>query len=466
MKARKLTVLNLNDREVREFRSGVGKAKHFDLCKLASWKDVQQNVGGLSPCKPDILLIDIDFEDDRSISKTTFPGCGDAKPIGLLLALPYIASRAICELAIYSAHFVPETFDASPVLKSPWVLLPLGIIAAKREGIRRGDSEFSSSVLGGEGGGGKILEQYMLSIPRLQNPSQALDRAYNLYIVKLLDAVTARRLRVSNAENIRLTLDAAEAAALASGAKRIAIDDELYLELYGEGYGTDRIQWLSLCAGPVGFVHDDVDADGLKKIRSYLKDFAGADPVFQKALHVIREQDQLHDKAMNSGFRGEVPRERFDRVASRIYAVEDDAVRCEILRIGVLLANAHAWAVSSFSGGGAIEGTLKQLGVVSKKGNSYAGDQRTYAGWFKARTNGRNSRTVSRPMICGRTLRIRPLEKFKNDGVDRTESIFLKWGKSELDAIDKIRIRHFLELQQSEGYVTLPSSMPYLDVTA
>ena len=45
MKVRKLSVLNLNDKRVAEFKSGSGKARHFDVRLLRTWKQVQADIG-------------------------------------------------------------------------------------------------------------------------------------------------------------------------------------------------------------------------------------------------------------------------------------------------------------------------------------------------------------------------------------------------------------------------------------
>jgi len=185
----------------------------------------------------------------------------------------------------------------------------------------------------------------------------------------------------------------------------------------------------------VKYIGSSVDEQGAKEMIDFASDLCGADPPFQCALEVIRVQDERDEV--------EGRRPPFDVIAAELYGTESNEMRREILRLGVLFANIHACANSQFNG-------LVKRDVFLRLGISEEGH--TYNGWFGKRS--------SSGIISSRTLKVAPLEFYRNTG--DVDSCFIKWGISELSAEDRIRIHHYLEsFAQSEGYV-VPASLSYL----
>ena len=426
MKARRLAVLDINDRDVPSFRTGFGVARYFDVRRLRTWKAVQQDIGGTDTFRPDIVLADIDFEEDPSISSVEFQGCGEAKPIGPLLALPYVASRPVWTFALYSAHFKQDT---SGVMESPWVLLPFGILFAKLE-----SRVFDSRVLGHSSNNGnedhngsETVEDQMAKLLRVGNPAEALEEALDLHNIRLTAAIRSGKVRVTNGEQLRKQLRELVDACLAVGpAGRVNMDENVYLELFSPNHGVDRIQWISLCADMVNFEDLSVNADAAKTMLEYAEVLCGADPVFQMTVEVIRSQNQAEGEAVSK-------RPAFDWVASEMYGHCPEQVRHEILRLGVLFANVHTWALNGFT-------ALVKKEIFSRLGISSEGN--TYRGWFGARSRGTE--------VCQKTLRVPVLRPFS---AQNSHSYYLTWGETDLSSEDKERILHYLEtFEEAEGY--------------
>jgi len=431
MRVRQLSVLDLNDRDVPSFTTGNGVARHFEVRRLRTWMAVQQDVGGTRTFRPDIVLADIDFEDDPSVRDVVFSGCGEAKPLGPLLVLPYVASRAVWTFAVYSAHLKNKA--PSGVMQSPWVLLPFGMLFAKLKG-----RVFGSSVMNQEEEyGSGTVEDEIARLPRLGNPAAALEHALQIHNRRLVEGVETGRLRVTNGERLRHSLKSLADKCKAAGDKALlAVDKTLFVELYSEGYGIDRIQWLSLCADIVDYQGDRIDFDGADEMLQYAEKLCGSDPAFQMAVEVIKLQDK-HDELEKS-------RPAFDEVAAELYGNLAEETRREILWAGVLLANAHAWAVGHFA-------TIVKKEIFERLGTSSEGN--TYLGWFGARS--------ASERVCQRSLRIPKLDEFKNR-VKKTTSYHVEWGETELSPEDKIRISHYLAaFHENEGYI-LPAELPYL----
>ena len=422
MKARRLAVLDINDRDVPSFRTGFGIARYFDVRRLRTWKAVQQDIGGTDTFRPDIVLADIDFEEDPSIGGVGFQGCGEAKPIGPLLALPYVSSRPVWTFALYSAHFKQDT---SGVMESPWVLLPFGILFAKLE-----SRVFDSRVLGGDAqnpSGTETVEEQMTKILRVGNPAEALEEALDLHNIRLTAAIRSGKVRVTNGEQLRKTLrNLVETCRQAGPNGRADVDDNIYLELFSPNHGVDRILWISLCADMVNFEDFSVDEESAKTMLEYAEVLCGADPVFQMTIEVIRAQNQAENDASHR-------RPAFDWVASEMYGHCPETVRHEILRLGVLFANVHTWALNGFT-------ALVKKEIFSRLGISLEGN--TYRGWFGARSRGTE--------VCQKTLRVPVLQPFWAQG---EHSYYLTWAETELSSEDKERILHYLEtFEEIEGY--------------
>ena len=429
MPVRDLQVLDLNDRAFeysRQIQSGEGIFRHFDVRNLETWRAVQADLASSEPTRPDIVLTDIDFELDPSLQNATFPDCGEAKPIGPLLALPYLGRRAASVFAIYSAHF--DRGETAVILKSPIVILPLGLLAATLE-----NKTYHSRHLGGETPPGAVsLEQYLDGIPRVGNPVNALKNILDIYINRLTIGITSGVIRVTNGEQIGRTLDALrvrleDEESNGQSTQRVSVPGSMSLDTYSRAFGADRIKWLSLCADDVDFVNDDVDDAGLKSMQRFLEVIVGADPAFQKTLEVIRVLEERDE--------GTTTRPKYLDIASELYSREPEEVRREILRLGVLFANVTAWHKNDY--------------VSQTKQNVHCclgiNDNNTLDGWFGMRTSGHY---VARP------LKVKPLPLF--DSQSGAPNRFLDWHDRRLNALDEDRVAHYVSILEHGGGFCVP----------
>jgi len=462
MRIRKLTVLDINDQEVAEFKSGVGHATHFEVRRLRTWKDLQRDIGGRSPCRPDIVLADIDFEKDPSIKGLDdrhFPECTGAKPIGPMLALPYVSSRAIWTYVIYSAHFSSRA--KAGVMTSPWVLLPLGILLAKTQG-----ATFGSRILEGIDGDADYLtiEEYLKDKPWLAigDNSSALEEALEAYTGSLAKAITSGHVRVSNSEAIWQYLTSLIEQFDRGADSKIAVDPEIHLELISDSFGVDRIQWLSLCADFVGWSKSHVDRAAAENMLDFarglfnidddeLSQSAAIDDSFNKTLHAFRFQDEQFNREDQGNLRSgasDIRRLPFHEVVSELYGEESHDVRREVLRIGALLANAWACAKNRFE-------SCEWKDIADRLG--YSSEANQYRRYFGS--SGKSSK------VYPRSVNVHRLDLFFNPD-DGTKTDRLQWGRSELSQQDKRRIMDFLELFHNDGeaiHFNIRQSLPYLE---
>ena len=463
MSIRKLTVLDINDKEVKEFQTGVGRATHFEVRRLRTWKDVQRDIGGHAPFRPDIVLTDIDFEDDPGIGALgdeDFPGCGRAKPIGPMLALPYVSSRAVWTYVVYSAHFRQRA--SSGVMTSPWVLLPLGVLLAKGQG-----KTFGSSSLEGptEDENYLTIEKHLEGSPWLAigDNASALEEALEVYTGRLTEAIASGQIRVTNSEWLWQYLEGLVEQFEQEGIDRVPVDADAHLEIRSDSFGVDRIQWLSLCADLVGWSAAHVDRDSAEDMLNFARMLFGReggevlqhsgtiDDAFNKTLSVFRFQDMevdMADKCDSRAGEDVIWRKPFHEALTELYGNELHDMRREILRIGALLANAYACARSRFE-------SCEWRDIADRLG--YSPEANQYRRYFGGSGNN--------PKVYPRSVNVDKLDLFFNpEGESWSDR--LEWGKSELSKQDKQRIKDFLELFQDDGesvHYHLPASLPYLD---
>ncbi len=429
MMPRRLAVLDINDQEVTSFRTGVDIARHFDVRQLRTWSEVQSDVGSDEPFRPDIVLSDIDFEYDPAVKDIVFPGCGTAKPLGPLLALPYVGSRPVWSFGVYSAHF---NSNSSSLMGSPWLLFPFGVLFAKLEGQV---FEISSRSSGSMESDQKTVKDYMEQIPRLGNPAAALKTALVNHRERLVAAVVNKRVRVTNAYRIVDKLRRLKEECDEQTGTTVQVDPELYVELFSRSHGIDRIKWVSLCADVMNFTDDKVDANGADFMLAYAQDLCGADPVFQMVIAVFQaiDEDEADEEIA------------FDKRAAELYSGEPEDIKHEVLRLGVLLANAQVIHEGGYTG-------VNQTDLYVRLGIS-SGGLNTYKGWFGARTE------IKAKKACGWTLKINSLDFFENEKTNN-KTCFLEWGGTRLNDIDKERIYHHLNSvsgKQGRNY-EIPSS--------
>ena len=463
MKIRKLTILDINDQDVSEFQSGVGRATHFEVRRLRTWKDLQRDVGGRSPCRPDIVLADIDFGEDpgiQGLDERHFPDCAGAKPIGPMLALPYVSSRAIWTYVVYSAHFSQRAI--SGLMTSPWVLLPMGILLAKGQG-----RTFGSRVLEGLDDEPEYLtiEKYLKDKPWLAigDNSSALEEALEVYTGSLAQAITSGQVRVCNSEEVWQYLNGLIDQFDRDGDGVIEVDPEFHLEIISDSFGVDRIQWLSLCADFVGWSASHVDRDAVENMLDFartlfngdddnlLRETGTIDILFNKAIYAFKFQDEQFAHAYENQFHSgdmDIRRPPFHEVVNELYGAEPHDVRRELLRLGALFANAWSWAKNRFE-------SCEWKDIADRLG--YSPDANQYRRYFGSKGKGST--------IYPRSVNVQKLDLFNNPE-DGTESDRLEWGRSELSQQDKRRIRDFLELLHDDGEVIhfhLPDRIPYLE---
>lgn len=172
---------------------------YFDVKYISSWQGLQKHLITSESFLPDLILSDVDFSDDKHIASADYGklSMGTA-PIGLMLILPFIQNSHYCQLSIYSSKvfsYTPEQILQQSELRSPWIILPLGIIAAAQN---KPTKPYSSSILTMEEDistienteilkNGSVEELILNSYSDMLSPQQALESCVKKYRQGLFD---------------------------------------------------------------------------------------------------------------------------------------------------------------------------------------------------------------------------------------------------------------------------------------
>lgn len=359
MKARMLNVLDINDEPSQAFESGRGRAKHFSVDKIATWKEAQRVLAGQSKrAVPDLLLLDVSFNKDASVKGAILDSPSKhgntIVPVGPFLALPFLSSNVVMGFAPYSAHLGDEYLT-----KYPPFLVAMGLIAAKMNG-----SVVGSKYLSHKEGDDK-LDAFIenLKTKRAGDTNTALAIAIDLYRKNFLKAIENERLSLFNSDEVTHNLDDLRVK-FETSSKKVAIPSDWGLEVVDSQGNQDCVSLLSLFADVLSW-NKWADEEAVEKIYSEVKEAGEHETAFVKAIKAIEKQDKDENE--------EKGRERIDRVINQMYSRSSPDERREILRLCVLFANVHA--CSYFNGHSfKREDVYQRLGITT--------GQRTYTEWF------------------------------------------------------------------------------------
>ncbi len=330
MKARLLSVLDINDREVDTFVSGKRDASHFKVDKITLWKEAQEVLAGLRRVlPPDLLLLDVSFDKDDDVKGAALDLPNESEdpivPIGPLLALPFLNTKTVMGFSPYSVHIENPTLK-----KHPPFLIAMGLIAAKIKG-----GTFGSTHLSEEERDNK-LDTFISDLKGASDPIGALKIALELYRNNLLKAIQNKRLLLINSKQI---IDAVEEwqeniEKSADGLEEIEVSSELGLEVIDEEGNPDSISLVSLFADHLSWVGRWAGEKAVDEINKWINKAAKSDSPFAKAISAIEEQNKVEESG------GERP--RIDDKIADLYPHSSEEERREIFRLCVLFANVHS----------------------------------------------------------------------------------------------------------------------------
>lgn len=334
---RRLYVLDINDEEDPDFVSQLAdKDDHlggfFDGHQLTSWSEVQQDLAGATPSKPDLLLIDVNFQKDGESKDVDFGLKDGLRPYGPLLALPYLNSRATSGATFYTGND-----PKSDAFNNPWVLLALGLIAASQRRRLVASETFYHRQGIALPERAHTVEKFRAAVTegRPTKRTDALIGAMGFYLQSFGAAVGSGIIKVTNAASLKREMDRliAQLRTEPAGAE-VPFPPSLYIQFISESHGIERIFLSSFCADILDFRQAPLTIERAEKISDRLSGYFTPDPIFNDLMDLI---ETLH--------RDELPAwERIDRSILREVPTASVQDRREMMRLAVLMANIEAWA--------------------------------------------------------------------------------------------------------------------------
>jgi hypothetical protein len=359
---RNLHVLDINDRPVDEFRSGVGEARYFKVTRIPTWKILQRALAKDEEISPDLILTDVSFDRDTSVQLAVIPGSTDVDaaiqqaivPVGPTLALCFLRSRPTVSFAFYSAHMT-----APELLSYPPFLVAMGLLAAKAEG-----RVFLSRHLSNISEAGN-LDSYIEGLATFQSRIACLEVALQGYRKSITAKLKAGHLRILNSVTLDnwLAPKKEEVERSPDAVTRIEIPEDLHLWIWGSGGIQDRISVSSLFADQMQWSNSYIDKPGIALFLEWFGGVCDSDPCWTYAIQIMTIQ--------------RADSKRLDVVIKEQYADLPNDTLYEVFRLCVLFANIQAWS--------------DERGEASKRKAVYSylglnqNQQHTYEEWFAER---------------------------------------------------------------------------------
>lgn len=419
--SRLLRVLVIDDQPSEMFAANEsGFSSHLAIKPVRSWAAAQlimANEGDLGGA--DILLVDVSMEKDRDIAKASKVDSGaGVLPAGPLIALPFIGRRAVMSCIVYSSHLAN-----SELQEHPFFLLAMGLITARTEGV--GNRGLLSKHLS-YGTGPMILDQKIGELVRaaVADSASALKQGLVDYRDRLDTMIDSGAVTVCNREAL---LDQVQSIKkrLASGQDAL-IEDDVALAIAGTNWA-DSIRITSLFADVLGWSGRYATRELIEKLERWIEGLA--ETSFERALNVIRIQDEAEDSCADDN----IVRPDAKEVIDKLYGNLEMKDRAIILRLVVLFANTYALEHPDVKHGG-----ITRQCVYNRLGTGLL--QHTYMGWFGERES-KTGKTVTR----NRTRMNLP---HLSTGNDKFERCFLSMDSSVLPEDHEAIIRY----RASEGF--------------
>jgi len=359
---RRLSVFDFNDRPDVGFDRACGK--YLAVQVIDTWSRAQEilispqggsgSKGRSAKTAFDIGLIDVSYDDDPDLKGQPWrwASCRDGTrliPAGPILALPFIAGRAVRVMIPYSAHWAEVSPGARPTRQPDGILcVALGLLIASVQGkVVEGRDLFSEKGIGG------FLTD--------ANPRTALKRAFPLYRQKLEDETKAERIVLAPACNewcrclneiLHSTSDAFVPLSKKAKADGLAIEDAA-ITLWSE-WGRDSILLTSIFADELGFpanAEAKVKRAAIEKMVNWvdgLCESAGQKTeLYKTAARVMEDLEdglQVSDENVApkkpSGTKKRLPLHSIFEKYTEDMSIED---KNAVLTLVVHLAHAHEW---------------------------------------------------------------------------------------------------------------------------
>jgi hypothetical protein len=261
LEPRKLRIININDQQ-----PGSGDTitdSLVDIVRVRDDQELQQLLVSArkgQPIPPDVFTIDIDLSESecyRNLENLNWgTGDGRLRPLGPLLALPFLASGECTAFRLYSSYWTDPG-----VKRNPFVLLALAVLSAAEDGKihsivdaqRRLDTSNS--------------DQYA------QLFEKAMQDGVYLFRQRLKSLIQRGRASVDYLEETIERLAALDEMTNASGSVRLPVSDvkgPLWLQVNWGGVRPERIELSSLFADLFLPVHG-TDKERLRKMAVELR---------------------------------------------------------------------------------------------------------------------------------------------------------------------------------------------------
>lgn len=373
---RNLHVLDINDRPVDEFRSGVGEARYFEVTRIYSWKILQRALATDEEISPDLILTDVSFDRDTSVQRAIIAGSTDVDaaiqqaivPVGPALALCFLRSRPTVGFGFYSAHM-----SAPELLNYPPFLVAMGLLAAKAEG-----RVFTSRHLSNISTAGN-LDTYIEGLERCQSRTSCLEVALQGWRKSISAKLKAGHFRILNSVSLNAWIAPIrkEFEHDREALTRIEVPEDLHLWIWGGGV-QERISVRSIFADQMHWLDSYIDTPGIAPFLEWFSGICDSDPCWTYAIQVMTRQRQSEPKRVDV----EIKEQCADLPNDTLF---------EVFRLCVLFANIQAW--SDERGEASKHPTRKAV-------YSYLGlnpnQQHTYEEWFNERPEQKGAKSSER----------------------------------------------------------------------
>lgn len=285
MKSRMLNVLDINDEPSQAFKSGEGRAKHFVVDRITTWKEAQRVLAGvIKKDAPDLILLDVSFNKDASVKGTKLDQPGKQGnpiyPVGPFLALPFLNTKLVMGFAPYSAHFEDEYLT-----KYPPFLVAMGLIAAKMNGSIFGSKYLS---LNNEDDTLGTFIEDLKSNKTASNTDTALEIAIELYRNNFFKAIKDKRLSLFKNKEIMESLNELDQRLNQSKGK-VKLPSDWGLEVIDSQGNQDCISIVSLFADVLSW-NTWADRNAFDKIYDNIKE--APEDLTVKAIKAVEKQDE------------------------------------------------------------------------------------------------------------------------------------------------------------------------------